>query len=119
MTRNVIISVGFVAFVQFAILIVEMFFWRKPWVHRRLGYSQVDADRVGAIVANAGLYNGFLAAGLIWGLVTAHNGTEIEIFFLSCVFIAGVFGAMTLKPTTLVIQSLPSAVTLFLVLKGK
>lgn len=63
-------------------------------------------------MANAGLYNGFLAAGLIWGLLSDSGGPRIEVFFLVCVVIAGVFGAVTLKRTTLVLQTLPGALAL-------
>jgi putative membrane protein len=69
---------------------------------------QLDLDealKVAPIVANAGLYNGFITAGLIWGLVSGKNGDVIKVFFLVCVIIAGIFGAVTLKWTTLLIQT--------------
>jgi putative membrane protein len=104
--------VRLVVFVQTLIAIVEIFLWNHPRVHGRLNFNDVDARKVAAIVANAGLYNAFLAAGLIWGLSAITGGRAIEIFFLSCVGVAGVFGAMTLKPTTLVLQTLPAALAL-------
>ena len=104
--------VGLVALIQAAIAVVEMFFWRLPKVHSRLDYSDVDANRVAAIVQNAGLYNSFLAAGLVWALVASGQGSALATFFLVCVAIAGVFGAATLKPGCLVLQTLPAAVAL-------
>src|SRR4051812_28319769 len=99
------VLVGIVAAVHVLISIVEMFFWRRPEVHQRLAFNTEDAAKVAPIVANAGLYNGFLAAGLIWGLNVTGDGSPIEIFFLTCVIVAGIFGAVTLKWTTLLLQT--------------
>jgi putative membrane protein len=107
---NVLIAL--VALVQVAIALVEMFFWRRPRVHGRLDFNAAEASKVAPIVANAGLYNSFLAAGLIWALLAARDGTAVAVFFLVCVVIAGVFGAATLKPTTLVLQTTPAAAAL-------
>jgi putative membrane protein len=104
-----------VALVHVVISIVEIFFWNNPHVHGRLEFSSEQAKIVAPIVANAGLYNGFIAAGLVWGLVAREAGTSIKIFFLVCVIIAGIFGAMTLKPTTLVLQTLPGLAALVVV----
>ena len=106
------ILVGVVAVIHAAIAAVELLFWRKPRVHGRLGYTQEQADRVAPIVANAGLYNGFLAAGLVWGLLAAGDALAVKTFFLACAAVAGVFGALTLKPTTLVLKTLPAATAL-------
>lgn len=92
-----------------------MFLWEKPPVHQRLGFTADTAVQVAPIVKNAGLYNGFIAAGLIWGAFTESNFLAIRVFFLVCVFIAGVFGALTLKSTTLVLQALPASIALILV----
>jgi putative membrane protein len=107
--------VAIVALVHIILLVVEMFLWKEPFIHGRLGYSLDEAIKVAPIVANAGLYNGFLAAGLIWGLVSGRTGDAIKIFFLACVIIAGIFGAVTLTWTPLLIQTAPGAIALFLV----
>jgi putative membrane protein len=104
-----------VALVHILLFVVEIFFWKEPVIHQRLGFTLDEAIKVAPIVANAGLYNGFLAAGLIWGLVSGKNGNTIKVFFLACVIIAGIFGAVTLKWTTLLIQTAPGAIALFLV----
>lgn len=104
-----------VALIHITISVVEMFFWKEPFIHERLGFTLEEAIKVAPIVANAGLYNGFLAAGLIWGLVWGKNGDAIKIFFLVCVMIAGIFGAATLTRTPLLIQAAPGALALFLV----
>jgi putative membrane protein len=104
-----------VALVHILLLVVEMFFWKEPAIHQRLGFTLDEAIKVAPIVANAGLYNGFLAAGLIWGLMSGKNGDAIKIFFLACVIIAGIFGAVTLTWTPLLIQTAPGAIALFLV----
>ncbi|MDP8962791.1 MAG: DUF1304 domain-containing protein [Cyanobacteriota bacterium] len=104
-----------VASVHILLLVVEIFFWKEPVIHQRLGYSLEEALKVAPIVANAGLYNGFLAAGLIWGLVSGKNGEAIKVFFLVCVIIAGIFGAATLTRTPFLIQTAPGAIALFLV----
>ena len=104
-----------VALVHILLLVVEIFFWKEPVIHQRLGFTLEEAIKVAPIVANAGLYNGFLAAGLIWGLVSGKNGDAIKIFFLACVIIAGIFGAATLTRTPLLIQTAPGAIALFLV----
>ncbi len=109
------LSVVIVALVQIILLVGEIFFWKEPVIHQRLGYSLEEALKVAPIVANAGLYNGFLAAGLIWGLVSGKNGEAIKVFFLVCVIIAGIFGAATLTRTPFLIQTAPGAIALFLV----
>ncbi len=109
------ILVGIVALVRIFLLVGEMFFWKEPVIHQRLGFTLDEAIKVAPIVANAGLYNGFLAAGLIWGLISGKIGDAIKAFFLSCVIIAGIFGAATLTRTPLLIQTAPGAIALFLV----
>ncbi len=109
------LSVAIVALVHILILVVEIFFWKEPVIHQRLGFTLEEALKVAPIVANAGLYNGFLAAGLIWGLMSGKTGDAIKVFFLACVIIAGIFGAATLTRTPLLIQTAPGAITLFLV----
>ena len=92
------------------IAIAEMFFWKWPFVYTRLerfAFTQAEADKVAPIVANAGLYNAFLAAGLLWS-VRADN-PQAAFFFLACVALAGLYGAATLKRTTLIVQTFPAA----------
>src|SRR5690349_21678019 len=91
------VLVGIVALIQVAISVTEIFFWQIPKVYSRLNFTADDAKKAAPIVANAGLYNAFLAAGLIWGVLPASANHHIQLFFLICVFIAGIFGAATLK----------------------
>lgn len=107
--------VAIASFIHIILCVVEIFFWKEPVIHQRLGFTLDEALKVAPIVANAGLCNGFLAAGLIWGLISARTGDAIKIFFLACVIIAGIFGAATLTWTPLLIQSAPGAIALFLV----
>jgi putative membrane protein len=106
--------VAIASLIHIILCVVEIFLWKEPVIHQRLGFTLEEALKVAPIVANAGLYNGFLAAGLIWGLVSGKNGEAIKIFFLSCVIIAGIFGAATLTWTPLLIQTAPGAITLLL-----
>jgi len=105
---------AFVALIHIILCVVEIFFWKEPAIHQRLGYSLEEAIKVAPIVANAGLYNGFIAVGLIWGLISSKTGDAIKVFFLTCVIIAGIFGAATLTGTPLLIQTAPGAIALLL-----
>ncbi|MEH1970346.1 DUF1304 domain-containing protein [Nostoc sp.] len=109
------IAIAFVAFIHIVISVVEIFLWKNPVVHQRLGFTADIASQVAPIVKNAGLYNGFIAAGLIWGAFTKSDVLSIRVFFLVCVVIAGIFGALTLKRTTLVLQTLPASIALIFV----
>ncbi len=107
------IAVGVVALLHAFFLVLEMFLWNTPTGRRIFGLTPDFAQASAALAANQGLYNGFLAAGLVWGLV---GGTlAVKVFFLSCVVVAGVFGAITAKRSILFIQGLPAAVALGLV----
>lgn len=108
-------AVAIIATIHIAISIVEIFLWKNPSVYQRLDYNAEIAAKVAPIVENAGLYNSFIAAGLIWGTFAKSNSLPIRVFFLVCVIIAGVFGALTLKRTTFVIQTLPAFLALLLV----
>jgi len=114
MSKLALFLVLVVVLIHFGIAAVEMFAWKFPQVHERLGYTSAEAEKVAPIVANAGLYNAFIAAGLVWGLLAGvgSGSYRIQAFFLCCVIIAGVFGAITLKPTTLVLQTIPGALAL-------
>jgi putative membrane protein len=110
------LAIAIVAILHLLFMVLEMFFWTRPLGRRIFGLSREQAGETAALAANQGLYNGFLAAGLIWGLLSAQQTTSISIFFLSCVIVAGVFGAITAKHSILYIQALPGAIALAMVL---
>ena len=110
------IAVAFVAFLHLLFMILEMFFWAKPLGRRIFGLKREQAEQTAVLAANQGLYNGFLAAGLIWGLTSPGDSTATSVFFLTCVIVAGVFGAITANRSILLIQALPGAIALTLIL---
>ena len=110
------IAVAFVAILHLAFFVLESFLWTKPAGRRIFGLSAELAESSKALAANQGLYNAFLAAGLIWGLVPGPHAFGVKVFFLSCVIIAGIVGAITAKRSILFVQALPGAVALLLVL---
>lgn len=110
------IVVGLVALVHVYILVLEMFLWDKPAGLRAFGQTQEAASASKVLAANQGLYNGFLAAGLIWGLSLGTNGGAVKVFFLGCVLIAGLYGAATASRKILFIQAVPAAIGLLLLL---
>ena len=112
------IAVALVALLHLWFLILEMFLWTKPLGVRTFGLTPEFAAASRALAANQGLYNGFLAAGLTWGLALGDAGTPVKIFFLGCVIVAGVFGAFTASRKILWVQALPGAVALSLVLSA-
>jgi putative membrane protein len=93
-------------------LVLEMFFWTSPYALRAFGMTPEFAQSSKVLAANQGLYNGFLAAGLLWGLLKGDEGFAQKMFFLGCVIIAGIFGAATAKTSILFIQALPAALAL-------
>jgi len=103
-----------VAALHIAFLILEMFLWQTPFGRRTFGLTPEFAAQSAKLAANQGLYNGFLAAGLIWGLLAPHDGFYIKIFFLTCVIVAGLYGGFTVKKSILVIQALPALIALVL-----
>lgn len=111
------ILVALVAIEHFAILILEMFFWDHPLGRRIFGMTPEVSSASAVLAMNQGLYNGFLAVGLIWGLISKR--TDIRIFFLACVVVAGVFGAITAKPSIILTQALPALLGLGAVLMSK
>jgi putative membrane protein len=110
------IGAGLVALLHLYFLVLEMFFWNKPLGRRVFGLTPEFAQASRVLAANQGLYNGFLAAGILWGIGLGQAGYGIKIFFLGCVITAGVFGALTASRKILWIQALPGAVALTLVL---
>lgn len=112
------ILVGLVALEHVYILYLEMFAWTTPRVRRTFGTTPEFAEASRSLAANQGLYNGFLAAGLIWGLLypDAVVGRHIQLFFLGCVLVAAVFGGLTAKRSILFVQGMPALLALLLVL---
>ena len=116
MTTIANIAVALIALLHAYILVLEMFLWDKPAGLRAFGQTQQAATASRVLAANQGLYNGFLSAGLFWGLWLGPDGTAIKIFFLGCVLVAGLFGAATASRKILFVQALPALVGLGLVL---
>lgn len=110
------IIIGLVALIHVYILVLEMFLWATPRGRRAFGLSQEFAEQTKVLAANQGLYNGFLAAGLFWGLIQGDAGIATKYFFLMCVLIAGVFGAVTASKKILMIQALPALIGLILLM---
>ncbi len=107
------IAVGIVALIHVYILVLEMFLWEKPVGLRAFGFSKEFAASTRVLAANQGLYNGFLAAGLIWGLY--RGDISVQHFFLSCVLAAGVYGALTANVKIMWVQAVPAMVALTLI----
>ena len=110
------VLVAIVALLHVYFLVLEMFLWDKPMGLRTFRHSAEHAAASKVLAANQGLYNGFLAAGLLWGLSLGSAGTSVKVFFLGCVIVAGVYGAATVGRKILFVQALPAAVALALVL---
>lgn len=110
------IVVALVALLHLYFLVLEMFLWDKPAGLKAFGQTLEQAQTTKVLAANQGLYNGFLAAGLIWGIWLGAAGGHIKVFFLGCVIVAGVYGASTASRKILFIQALPAAIGLVLVL---
>jgi len=110
------IAVTAVALLHVAFLILEMFLWTKPLGRRIFGLNREFAEQTATLAANQGLYNSFLAAGLLWGLLSRQPSNDITIFFLVCVIVAGIYGAFTVNRTIFFVQALPAAIALLLVL---
>ena len=99
-----------VAALHLYFLILEMFLWTTPFGRRTFAMTADFAQSTRTLAANQGLYNGFLAGGLLWGLVAygVHGGRPVLTFFLACVVIAGIFGGLTVSRRILLIQALPA-----------
>src|ERR1700757_3368955 len=112
------ILVALVSALHVYFLILEMFLWTRPLGLKTFRQTLEEAVESKVLAANQGLYNGFLAAGLIWGLVdpTAAFAFQIKLFFLLCVIVAGVFGAATVSRRILLVQAAPAAIALVLLL---
>jgi putative membrane protein len=114
------VVVGIVAALHVYFLVLEMFFWTKPLGLRTFNQSQQKADDSAVLAANQGLYNGFLAAGLIWGLVHPDSaaGFQIKAFFLLCVIVAGLYGGYSVSTRIILVQAIPAALALVLLWFG-
>ncbi len=112
----VTIAVALVALVHVWFLVLEMVLWDTPFGRRTFRTTPEFSAASKTLAANQGLYNGFLAAGLVWGLMLGGNGRAVVIFFLACVIIAGVYGGATVGRKVLLFQALPAAIALALVL---
>ncbi len=116
MTIAMNIVVGLVALLHVYFMVLEMFLWTRPYGCKAFGLSADFAAASKALAANQGLYNGFLAAGLVWGLVLGADGNAIKVFFLACVIVAGIFGSITVSRKIFWVQALPGAIALAAVL---
>jgi putative membrane protein len=101
---NLIIVI--VALLHLGFLVLEIFFWNHPVGRKTFGMTREVSESSATLAANQGLYNGFLAAGLIWGLLSGEF--SVKLFFLICVLIAGIFGGFTAKRSILYLQALPA-----------
>jgi putative membrane protein len=111
------VLVGLVAALHVYILVLEMFLWRTPRARAAFGTTEQFADETATLAANQGLYNGFLAGGLIWGLIASDPvGRQAQLFFLGCVVVAGLYGAATANRRILFVQAVPAALAAIAVL---
>lgn len=113
MTLAANIAVALIALLHIWILVLEMFLWDKPAGLKAFGKPLEFARATKVLAANQGLYNGFLAAGLLWGLGTGK--VDVQIFFLACVLVAGIYGSATASRKILFIQVVPATIGLALV----
>ncbi|BCJ52797.1 membrane protein [Actinoplanes sp. NBRC 14428] len=111
------ILVGLVALIHIYIVVLEMFLWRTERVRATFGTTAEFAAESATLAANQGLYNGFLAAGLIYGLIA--DDTAFPVFFLSCVIVAGIYGAATVSRRILFVQVVPGVLALAAVLLAR
>ena len=110
------VLVGLVAALHLYFLVLEMFLWTKPLGRKTFGNTPEFAEASKVLAANQGLYNGFLVAGLVWALIGERY--DVAVFFLGCVIVAGVYGAVTVSRRILVVQALPALLALVAVLVG-
>ena len=106
------ILTGLVALIHLYIVVLEMFLWDTPRGRKAFGTTEAFAKESKVLAANQGLYNGFLAAGLIWGIWLGDAGDPVKIFFLLCVAVAGAYGAATVGLRILLIQTVPALIAL-------
>jgi putative membrane protein len=112
MLANIVIVL--IGLLHVYILVLEMFLWDKPAGMKAFGQTPASARATKVLAANQGLYNGFLAAGLFWGLSLGAGGTGVKVFFLGCVLVAGLYGAATASRKILFVQAVPATIGLTL-----
>lgn len=115
MNTLTVIAISIVIVLHILFLILEMFLWDTPYGRKTFALSEDYAKQSAPLAANQGLYNGFLAAGLLWGL-TSTGGFDALIFFLCCIIIAGIYGAITAKRSILWLQAFPALIALTLLI---
>jgi putative membrane protein len=108
------VVVGLIGLLHVYILVLEMFLWDTPRGMKAFGTTPESAAATKVLAANQGLYNGFLAAGLFWGLSMGTAGYGVKVFFLLCVLVAGLYGAATASKRILFVQAIPAAIGLLL-----
>lgn len=111
------VAVIAVAALHLLFLVLEMFLWKTPRGRRIFGLTKELAEASAGLAMNQGLYNGFLAAGLLWGVFGSFAGGDafrVQMFFLGCVIVAGIFGAITAKRSILWIQAMPAVIAAIL-----
>ena len=113
------ILIALVALLHVWFLVLEMFLWDKPLGLKTFRQTPETAATSKVLAANQGLYNGFLAAGLAWGLCLGDAGFSVKGFFLGCVIVAGLFGAATVGKKILFVQALPAAIALALLIAAR
>ena len=106
------IAAGIVAAIHIYILVLELFLWDKPLGRRAFGTTEEFAQQSKVLAANQGLYNGFLAAGLIWGIWLGEAGDAVKLFFLICVAVAGLYGAATVNKRIALVQTVPAIIAM-------
>ena len=116
MLSNILIAL--VAALHVYFMYLEMVAWDRPLGRKVFGMTSEFATASKGLAANQGLYNGFLVAGLVWGLWLGEAGLAVKTFFLACVVVAGVFGAATVSRRILYVQALPAAVALIALWAG-
>ena len=116
MTTAANIAIALVALLHLYFLVLEMFLWDKPFGRRTFKLTPEFAAASKGLAANQGLYNGFLVAGLAWGLALGTAGIDVKVFFLACVIVAGLFGGATVNRKILFVQAVPGIIALALLL---
>ena len=112
------ILIALVALLHAYFLVLEMFLWTRPYGMRTFKLTPEFAAASKGLAANQGLYNGFLVAGLVWGLSLGAAGIQIKVFFLGCVIVAGLFGGATVNRKILFVQAIPGIIALALLLES-
>ena len=112
------IAIALVALLHAYFLLLEMFLWDKPFGRRVFRTTPEFAAASKGLAANQGLYNGFLVAGLLWGLAMGAAGIDVKVFFLACVIVAGLFGGATVNRNILFVQAVPGIIALALLLEA-